>query len=150
MSQTNSHGYILPINDLSMSLKYNSAIKSVRTATTAACTIAEPVADAFVVTAAQLLNGHLISGTGCAGAYTVTLPTAAVLLPALSPYTSIGIGTSIRAVVDEVGGQQMTWTGAAGITVVGTATLTAGRTTEAVLVCTAADGLTWKTFLVSN
>ena len=147
MSVTNSNGYILPIDDLYASQKYGSKVENIADATGAFCTAAEPNADAFTVTAAQLLNGYIISGTGCAGAYTLTLPTGTVMTAACPTAT---IGSSFKVKINEVGGQAMTLTGAADMTVVGTATLAANRATVAVFICTSVSAHTWKAFLVVN
>jgi hypothetical protein len=147
MSQTNSHGYILPIDDLSMSMKYGNKIATVPNVTAANCVVAA----AGTITSRQLLNGYISIGFGAGGGYAVTTPIGAELKAMLTPYTTIGIGTSFKVLVNNSVAQIATWTaGISGVTVVGTATLAVSSATEAVFVCTAADGLTWKTYLASN
>jgi hypothetical protein len=97
-------------------------------------------------TADILRGGFIQAGSGAGAGYTVTTPTGTQLS---AEFLDIAIGQTFEVYIDNTVAEVMTWTaGASGVTVTGTATLTASRASTAVFMCTAAN--TWKTFLVVN
>jgi hypothetical protein len=86
------------------------------------------------LTAAVVLGGFITSSN--AAAQTLTLPTAALLVPQIE---GAEVGTAIRLIVNSVGAGTATVAAGTGGTFAGTATVAAGSLKQILLVVTALD-----------
>lgn len=121
--------------------------------------LAEPLIDAIplplsvaataTLTAAQVINGILLVGSGATAAQTYTLPTVALLEAALS--NSDKVGTSFEFRVVNLGTSSGTAIIAAGTgwTVTGSLTMTVPVTTGATMVARKSDVGAWALYRVN-
>lgn len=101
------------------------------------------------LTAAQLINGLLLVGSGASSAQTYTLPTVALLEAAIPNTDRIGTTFQFRVVNLGTGSGTAIIAAGTGWTVTGSLTMTIPATTGALLVARKTSATTWVLYRVA-